>query len=132
MNKVHLDFVSLASVDEETEKIEFDVDAQYVEYDDLKIISYMEPSLEEKDVFTKISYNNNELIIERNGIQTNKMVFVKDGRSFGTYVVNNMRMNLDINVIKMDITENLIELKYELSFVDDKIAVFEIKIKLIW
>jgi len=130
MDKVLIRFKSIAIVNDETEKIEYEVEADYIKDIDLSILTYDEPNIDGIDNRTKICFNEDEIMIERTGEHFNKMVFVKDGKSFGTFLIDQMKMNFDIKINEMLISQDKLVLDYNLVVGTDDVSQFKIEVKI--
>ena len=129
MTKETINFKSQAVVDGEEEKIAYEVIAESYQYDDLKVIAYDEPSLDDEKCFTKISYTENEVIVERQATYQSKMVFSKTDKSYGIYELASSKMNFEIELIKLEVNDKEIILQYHLVLGNDNLFNIEIKRK---
>ena len=111
----------------ENEIVEYIANADYQILDGNSIVKYIEP---ETNCYVDMYYNSKEIIINRNGDYYSKMVFLKEGKSFATYYLENNRIDFELNVVDLKISKKKLLINYEIILHGNENTCFKLEIKI--
>lgn len=129
MEKVKVIINSTNILDKEETQINCDVDGKLIKSGNYYILSYLDELNNNDQVIIK--YNDEKIIIKKNGDFKSKLVFNKVGASYGIYEINQRDMKLNMELINFKSEEKLINLEYKLMIQDNEAGHFNIEINII-
>lgn len=128
MEQINLKINSQTLLDNEIDTIIYETKAKLIKSAKYQIISYIDKVNDDDKVIIK--YNDDVLIIQRDGSIKNKLVFDKQKSSYGIYEVqgNNMKLNIDLLSLNTSLTS--IDLEYKLLIQAQDAGHFKISIEI--
>ena len=112
MNKVKLEFQSQSSINE---RINFKTSGLMIVQDEIVELQYQEPNSDNEFVNVVMTYDGETLILVRKGNADSKFVFNKTKGCSAIYYYQNLKVALDINLLKMEFNLQKIILEYEIK-----------------
>jgi uncharacterized beta-barrel protein YwiB (DUF1934 family) len=130
MNKVKIFFSSIMTQDANVEKIQYKVDGVLDNEKDYQKLIFEEPIETGQDIIkNEIFFNEDEVIMMREGNVYHEMSFLRKKTSSGFYELQGLQLKLDIVLLEFVVANGFIKLVYDLYIDDDEGGHFDIEIK---
>lgn len=130
MSKVKIYFKSVMAQDNNSEKIQYKVDGVLDHEKDYRKLVFEEPIETGQDIIkNEIFFNEDEVIMTREGNVYHEMRFMKKKTSSGFYEVQGMQLKLDIILLDFVVESDFIKIAYDLYIDDVESGTFDIEIK---